>query len=127
MIGVCILSISVQDAFEEEFGANRGIPLPDATRWNSMLHSVKAVLNRGVTKVNKVVQDQGHPELKFNETQGQLLKELKTLLGPFGTATDKLQADKVLLCDCLDMALKLHVHNFLVGYMLVGVCESYLT
>ena len=25
------------------------------------------------------------------------------------------------------MALKLHVHNFLVGYMLVGVCESYLT
>ena len=89
------ISCFIQDAFEDEFGSNKGIPQPNTTRWNSVLHSVSAVLDRGVSQLNRVMQRQGHSELKFTEHQTKILQELHELLLPSAQATDRLQGDKV--------------------------------
>lgn len=56
---------------------------------------MRAVCDRGITKLNRVVQGQGHSELKFTELQAKVLHEMLELLLPFAHATDKLQGDKV--------------------------------
>lgn len=89
-------STTFKDAFDAEFGEQKGISAAVNTRWNSTLRQVKAVLQCNHLKLVAVLEKAGHRELSFTAREWNLLKELVDILKPFGEATDLTQGEKVI-------------------------------
>ena len=87
-------SVAFKEAFEVFYGPNRGVPQPNATRWNSTLRQVRAVLALGWNKINNLLDDQDKSHIKFTAREWSQLKELNYVLSPFLEATDITQGDK---------------------------------
>ena len=46
----------IQEMFDAVFGANAGIPATNDTRWNSVLRQVNCILEKGMARLNSVLE-----------------------------------------------------------------------
>lgn len=87
-------SCLVKEKFEDAFGKKLSIPADVATRWNSTLRQVMAVIKLDMLKLNDIFRENaGH--LIFTVKEWSQLIELATILNPFGEATDATQGQHI--------------------------------
>jgi len=77
-------------AFEATFGPGRAIPETNATRWNSVFHQLRSIMDLEQSKLADVLRDTNHDNLILSKKDIEQLNELVDLLAPFAEATDLL-------------------------------------
>jgi hypothetical protein len=109
MASLCHKSAQFREAFEDKFGSGRAIPTCNQTRWNSMLHQVRAVAELDQSKLEDVLRktDQNHLILTTREVN--MLKELVSILEPFGEATGHV-FDEILHLTSCSLCLRRYSH-----------------
>lgn len=94
-------STTFKTAFEASFGSGRSIPVPNATRWNSLFQHLAAVqkLDRGA--LHDLLHDTERLELLLTKREHSSLEELVEILSPFAEVTDKLQGENYETLSCV--------------------------
>lgn len=87
-------STHMKDQFEVFFG-DASIPSACATRWNSLLFQIKAIIKLDSTNLSTVLKECGKTELLLDGLELEKLTQLTTLLDPFLEATQVTQGEKV--------------------------------
>ena len=104
-------STRFKDGFEEAFGEEVGIPAANATRWNSTLRQVSAVLALDNNKMSELLDSLEHDSVKLSSREVGGLNELVKILDPFLQVTDETQAEKsVTISYVVPSVLRLHKH-----------------
>ena len=102
---------SFKEGCEGKFGKIKGIPQPNATRWNSTLRQIKAVLSLGAEKLDEFLIAQKQDHIRFTVREWSQLRELNLILSPFFEASDITQGDKVVTISAVvPSVLALHQH-----------------
>ncbi|XP_004210748.1 uncharacterized protein LOC101239302 [Hydra vulgaris] len=120
---ICTLlhtSTTFKVAFDKTFGFKQGIPLVNATRWNSTFRHIKSVVNLDEKKLKNLLDDLSHRNLILNEREYVQLRELIDLLQPFLEATDMTQSEKnitTLLVVPSIVGLYSHLEQFKTTYL----------
>lgn len=88
-------------AFEATFGPGRAIPVTNSTRWNSVFHQLRSIMDLEHSKLADVLRDTNHDNLILSKKDIEQLNELVDLLAPFAEATDLCQGEQTVTISCV--------------------------
>lgn len=100
-----------KEAFEQKFGADKGLSTDVCTRWHSTLRQIKSILKLQHQVLTELVESQGHTEVVFSNRDWKQLEELATIMEPFYDATVLCQGEfTVTISAVLPSVLSLNRH-----------------
>lgn len=104
-----------KDAFEEKILESnkygKGIPTAVATRWNSTLRQLQAVLSFKQEQLASLLESTDNKNLLLTTREWAQLSEVCEILDPFAEATDSTEGEKcATISKVLPAVLKLHRH-----------------
>lgn len=102
--------------YEEGMGSGKIVPSANETRWNSVFCQLKVVAGLDQTRLNSVLHDSNHDNLKLTPRDLAQLNEIVKLLEPFAEATLITPGEKMVTISCvvpIVLALQKHLHSSL--------------